>query len=196
MADFEAIRAESRKRLEREKAEHANEYEPDPSQKHTCLECVRFMEGSSEQYHCSAVFGPDRIEPHRKACGWYWDRAEKMRMDREVEAERKRVRNEAWIRNRNKPPVDANWYEEYGSHEMPHCPECDNPVLELVDGRCWCCGQRINEDERLKEWMNPPEVECMDCFICGGKDTVQFTRSRVNGHRHGFCAKCGMKFIE
>jgi hypothetical protein len=40
------------------------------------------------------------------------------------------------------------------------------------------------------------EVKTMDCFVCGGKDTVEYITSNYNGHKRGHCTKCGMQFIE
>lgn len=40
------------------------------------------------------------------------------------------------------------------------------------------------------------EVKTMDCFWCNGKNTVEYTVSKLNGHKRGYCNKCGMQFIE
>ncbi len=77
--------------------------------------------------------------------------------------------------------------------EMPFCPSCNEPLYEI--DRCVFCGQEIDQDdEKLKEWLEPPEVETMKCFSCGG--TLEYVRSKYNGHRHGQCRDCGMKFME
>lgn len=39
-----------------------------------------------------------------------------------------------------------------------------------------------------------PKVEHTDCFVCGGKNTLEVTRSKGNCLRHGSCTKCGMRF--
>lgn len=42
----------------------------------------------------------------------------------------------------------------------------------------------------------PPEEIRMDCFLCGGENTMVGTRAKVNGHFRGRCEKCGAKVIE
>lgn len=77
---------------------------------------------------------------------------------------------------------------------MPFCPNCGEPLYSI--DRCHFCGQEIEQDERMNDWNKPPEIHRMDCFSCGGKDTLEYTVSRYNGHMHGHCKKCGMRFME
>ena len=85
------------------------------------------------------------------------------------------------------------WKDDYGGLS-PFCPACG----EYLDNfsRCVFCGQRIVKDKLAEEWEKPPELVTMDCFLCGGKNTLQGTRARSNGHFHGQCIKCGAKIIE
>ena len=97
-------------------------------------------------------------------------------------------------------PKPAAWepFFDYGRDEVvgetPMCPACNEPLYEY--DHCVFCGQQILMDDKLAEFAKPPEVEHMDCFLCGGKGTVEFTRSKPNGHKHGQCNKCGMRFME
>lgn len=96
--------------------------------------------------------------------------------------------------NGKKEPKPINWQTDYGDCIAPYCPSCGEMPYNLQ--RCVFCGQRFIQDERAKEWSKPPEVKRMDCFICGGKNTLEYTESRYNGHKHGECTACGMKFME
>jgi len=88
---------------------------------------------------------------------------------------------------------DIDWCTGEPTGEMPFCPNCDEPLYETE--RCVFCGQEIEQDdEKLKEWLEPPVVETMKCFECGG--TLEFIRSKYNGHRHGQCRDCGLRFME
>jgi len=95
--------------------------------------------------------------------------------------------------NGKKEPVLIGWNRSYGG-TYPECPVCGEMPYSL--DRCIFCGQRFIKDARAEEWSKPPKVEYMDCFLCGGKNTVEFTRAQSNGHRHGHCTVCGMSFME
>ena len=128
-------------------------------------------------------------------------------MEFDIQSELERIHDEAekereaaWAKNKDNPPRAPEWRREwdevYGrlTGEMPFCPNCHEPLYEL--DRCYFCGQPILQDVKLIEHEKPPEVHAMDCFICDGKGTVQYTVSRYNGHKSGECSKCGMRFIE
>lgn len=91
-----------------------------------------------------------------------------------------------WIRDYN--------YQTGGlTGAMPFCPNCEEPLYET--DKCVFCGQEIDQDdERLQEWLKPPEIETMKCFNCGG--TLEYTVSDYNGHRRGQCRDCGLSFME
>lgn len=95
--------------------------------------------------------------------------------------------------NGRKPPVPIEWERDYGG-VIPVCPVCGEMPYSLE--RCIFCGQKFIKDDRALELEKPLEVEHMDCFMCGGKGTVEYTRSRYNGHRSGHCTACGIRFME
>ncbi len=91
--------------------------------------------------------------------------------------------------------MKAKWKKEFDSiTELPFCPACDEPLYE--QDKCVFCGQEIETEPKLIKWFQPSPIETMDCFMCGGKDTVDFKRSKYNGHKRGRCRACGMTFIE
>lgn len=96
--------------------------------------------------------------------------------------------------NGQKTPVPIAWETDFAGGTMPICPACGEIPYSL--DRCTFCGQKLIKDERAKEWEKPPEIERMDCFMCGGKNTMELTRSIYNGHRHGRCTACGARIME
>lgn len=90
-------------------------------------------------------------------------------------------------------PILIKWETDFAG-TMPVWPACGEMPYGL--DRCIFCGQKFIKDERAKEWEQPQKVERMDCPVCGGKDTMEFTRSKYNGHKHGCCTACGTKFME
>lgn len=54
------------------------------------------------------------------------------------------------------------------------------------------------EDKENKKEEENEEVELHtgDCFHCGSKGTLKYTISEYNGHKHGYCTACGIKFME
>lgn len=176
-------------------------YDSRPNHRFTCGECIRFCDAREEGKHnCRALSGPNDITADRKACLEYIDRAAQEREEREQEEREERERQARWEQNKNNPPRPAKWESDidYITGEptgaMPFCPNCDEPLYYF--DQCYFCGQLIEQDEKMKEHSKPPEVHHMDCFCCGGKDTLEYTVSSYNGHKHGSCAACGMRFIE
>lgn len=96
-------------------------------------------------------------------------------------------------KNGKAEPVHIRWTQDYGG-TFPECPSCGEMPYSLE--RCVSCGQRFLSDALVEEWSKPPEEARMDCFICGGKDTVAGTRARSNGHFHGQCTVCGCRVME
>lgn len=180
---------------------YKSEFEP-VDNGHTCGECHRFTAdpGRRPKPWCCACYGPEELEPDRKACKEYWDRAEQERQELEEAERREKERQETWVKNRDNPPrpavfkrdIDYNTGKPTG--EMPFCPNCDELLYNL--DRCYFCGQAILEDDHMQEWNQPPETVETDCIICGGKGTVTAVISRYNGHKHGRCSACGASFIE
>lgn len=96
------------------------------------------------------------------------------------------------VNDRN-PPVKLIWDEQYGM-VVPLCPSCRE--IPYSAERCVFCGQRFVQDAATDAWKEPPKEERMDCFMCGGKNTLVGHRARVNGHFHGKCEQCGCKIME
>ena len=94
------------------------------------------------------------------------------------------------------PDWQTDWDEVRGqvTAAMPFCPKCGEPLYEPE--KCVFCGQPIEQSDRLTDWFEPPEIKVMDCFVCGGKGTLQYIESKYNGHRHGECSRCGMRIFE
>lgn len=95
--------------------------------------------------------------------------------------------------NGTNDPIPIGWKAD-SVGIMPVCPACGE--IPYSFDRCIFCGQRFIKDERMKVWTQLKKVERMDCPVCGGKDTLEFTRSRYNGHKHGHCTACGVKIME
>lgn len=176
--------------------EEAARYAPMQSHEHTCGECVRYVGHTGA---CSAIYGPEKTSAERGACEKYWDLTEYIRDVRAWHAREEREREERFASNKDKPAIRAKWTRDpdyMGGYTNPYpiCPNCEEPLYDTE--RCEFCGQAILEDERLKKWAEPPEIEHMDCVKCGGTNTVEYVQSKYNGHKHGHCVQCGMKFIE
>lgn len=168
-----------------------------------CGGCVRCAENHKRPGHfrCCSVHGPEEITPDRIACLEYWDKKKQEKSDAEFEASEERKRQRQWKQNSRKAPVPCAWEDDFDGttdtlHKdaIPICPNCREFLY--VTERCYFCGQAILMDEKLAALLAPPEVERMDCFVCGGEETVEFTRAKSNGHKSGHCTKCGMRFIE
>lgn len=98
-------------------------------------------------------------------------------------------------------PVSLEWDDEFDGmrdkiipNAVPKCPHCGEMPYSYQ--RCVFCGQRFIQDDLAKERSKPPEIKHEDCFNCGGKNTVEYTESTLNGHKRGECINCGMKFME
>jgi hypothetical protein len=91
---------------------------------------------------------------------------------------------------RRMPPMQVNAFE-WG---MPICPRCGEMTFNPVE--CIFCGQRLEANDYLRKLDEPPMMIVMDCFVCGGKDTMIGHRSRINNHFHGMCANCGARMME
>ncbi|MBO6266784.1 MAG: hypothetical protein J6M06_00980 [Synergistaceae bacterium] len=89
-------------------------------------------------------------------------------------------------------PLPVEWEASYGG-TAPICPRCKEMIYEAT--HCVFCGQRFVMDNALAKYTEPPEVKYMDCFECGGKGTLAYVESKVNGHKHGECSACGRRFI-
>ena len=96
--------------------------------------------------------------------------------------------------NGKKEPLLIQWENDCAGCIAPLCPSCGNMPYSYQ--RCVFCGQKFIQDDLAKERSKPPEVKHMDCFKCNGKNTVEYTESRYNGHKRGKCSACGMKFME
>lgn len=97
--------------------------------------------------------------------------------------------------NGKKPPIKIGWECEYDGSVFPQCPACGE--MPYSTERCTFCGQRfIQDDSQLQEYTKPTPEERMDCFICGGKNTMVGRRAKCNGHFHGHCEQCGCTVIE
>ncbi|MEZ3438611.1 MAG: hypothetical protein K1W18_07000 [Oscillospiraceae bacterium] len=93
------------------------------------------------------------------------------------------------------------WADDYGGRTdgiirnfVPECPHCGEMAYNTR--RCVFCGQRFIQDERTAEWNNPSETVKRNCPFCGRENTLVGERSRINGHFHGTCKKCGHVVIE
>lgn len=90
--------------------------------------------------------------------------------------------------------LPVQWEKDDG-REVPTCPSCGDWIFNTK--RCELCGQKLKKDKKLEEWFTEvPEIKHMDCFLCGGKDTYEYTESKYNGHKHGKCTKCGAVIVE
>lgn len=97
-------------------------------------------------------------------------------------------------KNGQNPPVKIIWDDDYMG-KAPKCPACGE--FAYFTDRCFFCGQKFKQDDpELIEYKKPPKEERMDCFWCGGHNTMVGTRAKINGHFHGACEKCGIKIIE
>ena len=170
--------------------------------KMTCGGCCRFVENAKRPGHwkCCSIHGPDEIEVDTPACQYYWDREEQAQLDAQLREQDERERQARREQNRNNPPRPAIWKRDWdGCRDrwtgyMPFCPNCEEALYDT--DRCYFCGQAIEQDERMKQWREPEGLKRMDCFSCGGRDTMVYAESKYNGHKHGRCEKCGASFIE
>ena len=53
----------------------------------------------------------------------------------------------------------------------------------------------VQSENTKKNEAGYPEVR-MDCFMCGGKNTMVGIRAKYNGHFWGRCEACGIRVME
>lgn len=168
-----------------------------------CGGCVRCTENHKEpgRFHCCSVHGPEEITPDRIACIEYWDKKKLAQDEAKHAASEECKRRQRWKQNSRKAPVPCAWEDDFNGttdtlrkNSIPVCPNCREFLYETE--RCYLCGQAILMDKKLAALLAPPDVEQMDCFMCGGKGTIEFRRAKSNGHKSGHCTQCGMRFIE
>lgn len=96
--------------------------------------------------------------------------------------------------NGRNDPIKVKWdSSEFGT--WPECPSCGEMPYSL--DRCFFCGQKFDQDDPdLQDYRKQPEEIRMDCFACGGVNTLVGHRAKCNGHFHGHCEKCGVNIIE
>jgi hypothetical protein len=146
--------------------------------------------GKSEGYHCTKLLFDRDITPDDKACVNYWDKAEEDRLKALHEQDVENRRKELWAIYAEKEPVKLPIViDEFGGR-IPECPICGEMPYDTE--QCHWCGQRFIQDDEIKEY-NTPDTGTMKCS-CGG--TIEFIRSKYNGHKSGHCTKCGMSFME
>lgn len=102
---------------------------------------------------------------------------------------------------RLRKPVPLLWVDSFdGMRDIiirggePQCPHCGDMPYSLQ--QCVFCGQRFIQDEAVAEYNKPPETVKLNCPMCGGEKTLVGARSRINGHFHGKCEKCGCAIME
>lgn len=101
------------------------------------------------------------------------------------------------LKNGKKEPTHIRWLEGYDGDLVPECPECGENALANLD-RCWYCGQKFIQDERVEKLRKSYEtagIEHMNCFFCGAENALAYMAAS-NGHKHGYCEKCGVSFME
>lgn len=102
--------------------------------------------------------------------------------------------------NKGNVPVHLEWepYFDFCSNkvtgEAPVCPACGE--MPYSTERCVFCGQAFIQDEKTRKFADPEPVEHMICLVCGDPQGMEFTRSKLNGHKHGKCRKCGAVMVE
>lgn len=154
---------------------------------------------------CANVSMKSKITPDTKACKDWEPRAlwnAKLRM----EGIRSKARRffDVCVRvpiGRLRKPVKLIWADDYDGrtdciihNAVPECPHCGEMAYSTK--RCVFCGQRFIQDELTAEWSKPPETVKLNCPMCGGEKTLVGARSRINGHFHGKCEKCGCELME
>lgn len=165
----------------------------------TCGECVRcekrdhaYMETAAEGYHCSMQSYSVDIQPTDKACVRYWDKAEHERIENAQEEAKEKRREELWAIYAKREPIKLPIIHD-GCGLIPECPICGE--MPYSTEQCHWCGQRFIQDKEIEEY-NKPKGGTMDCWNCGGKDTIEYKVSKYNGHRRGRCKNCGLTFME
>ena len=78
-------------------------------------------------------------------------------------------------------PVPLEWVDSFDGmtdkiipNSEPRCPHCGE--MPYSTEQCVFCGQRFVQDGQRRREAEPPKVETMDCFICGGEGTMKGCR--------------------
>jgi hypothetical protein len=150
------------------------------------------METAAEGYHCSMQSYSVDIQPTDKACVRYWDKAEHERIEKAQEEAKEKRREELWAIYAKREPIKLPIIHD-GCGLIPECPICGE--MPYSTEQCHWCGQRFIQDKEIEEY-NKPKGGTMDCWNCGGKDTIEYKVSKYNGHRRGRCKNCGLTFME
>lgn len=180
------------------------------SSENTCGGCTRFRENSgfpSQKYNCICHKREDNeVFADAKACDIYLDKiqCDKEEEERKLrELERRAILHEE---TKNNPPVKLEFSPSYDFHTdniiergEPKCPYCGEMPYSLEE--CVFCGTKfLQDDEETKNFVEQnsgEKEEISECLVCGEKYMHMISR-RVNGEwhvGHGYCDKCGMKFI-
>ena len=157
-----------------------------------CVRCKPRDRKGETGFHCTMRNYDIEVPPEHKACVSYWDKAEYERAEQQYQEDEENRRKELWAIYAEREPIKLPIVND-GYGMIPDCPICGEMPYSLE--QCHWCGQRFIQDEEVKEYAKPDEG-VMDCFHCGGKNTVHYIRSKYNGHKHGSCSKCGMSFME
>lgn len=151
--------------------------------------------------HCTDALMDAEITPNSKACKDWEHRSVwnfKLWFGDFKSAAKRRIRVPF---GRLRKPVPLLWKDTYdGMRDKiipggePECPRCGEMPYSLQ--QCVFCGQRFIQDEVVKERSKPPETVKLNCPMCGGEKSLVGSRSRINGHFHGKCEKCGCVLME
>lgn len=165
-----------------------------------CGGCVRckvrdhaYYGTKAEGYHCMKMSYDRDISPDDKACVDYWDRAEDERLKKLHEQDIENRRKELWAIYEKRDPVKLPIVEDGFGGRIPQCPICGEMPYDTE--QCHWCGQRFIQDKKLKKYCKEEEWY-EDCPSCGGKNTMKVGKSNYNGHKHGYCSACGMRWME
>lgn len=161
-----------------------------------CVRCKKrdhaYYDTKAEGYHCTKLHYDVDITPDDRACVDYWDKAEEQELDRLHEQDVEKRRKELWAIYAEREPIKLPIVND-GYGMVPECPVCGEMPYDTE--QCHFCGQRFIQDEKIEEY-NKPDEWYEDCPSCGGKQTMHIGRSKYNGHKHGSCSACGMRWME
>lgn len=154
---------------------------------------------------CTNIRMEQEITPNSKACHNWGHRAvwnAKLRIG-EIKSRAGRI-FDVFIRapiGTLRKPARLIWGDDYDSltdkiirNAVPICPHCGE--MPYSTRQCVFCGQRFIQDEAVAEYNKPPEKVTRNCPHCGGEKTLVGSRSKINGHFHGKCEKCGCVIME
>ena len=143
-------------------------------------------------YHCMAQPYDVDITPKDKACVHWWDKKEHERIEELNNNAEEERRKELWKIYSKKDPVKLPLVFD-GCGPVPLCPICGEPPYS--DTQCHWCGQKFVKTEEIEDYFEE-DIKHMDCWQCGGKNTIEYVVSKYNGHKRGYCKSCGMSFME